>query len=1163
MNFPIVQQYKFDIDGTNPENKVDNEPITTPAGIWNRIIVPVNGPFFVDSLELTLPNGKPLVEEEDYRIFRMMGKLSEFCAKDVACIIELIKPEITDVLATYQVVGDTTLFDRGMLLLIMDAVNDDRPVWWDNVLNKPPAFPPILHGHSLIYEIVAFQDMVAMIDELISYLNNGHRDLLELKIDHITTLIDWYIDLYTKTLRNYLERHKAAYNAHGLTAEQANADLIDNYATATTTQALQGERNDLVIKPSGLKALMQEYGYNSEFYLETNIIPLSRYGSRTFIPPTIDGNFEGLGSQIEAAGMCMEPDGSITYLSNHFDGRTEGIYFSVCPNYQQKLELNYTGYKYTHPKIAADGINVNRVVHGSNHEVIMVGRPGTAGWYLGLSKGTFNPSKHVLSKVDMSPLVADLGSTDYRHQDQLSVHLMGSWIYLIQTYSGDAGPNSRKRFYRIPASAVEQGSSVTPARVKLTYVNWDGKQFTNNPEFVFAERFVNAAGRVTRCVFNFNPPTDNADNWLYRSSQTITTKVPNKANAYVLKMLSYYWTPYSNGAINSTLSGTVDIVYEFNPDTAVFTLLSKLPEPPSINMENGGPFNIDQYSGNKSGYITANWARQSAVVLPTGDILYSSSSLFSYPYAMNVFRTGYRTAYESLKLAWTIANFPGLSYQQAVSLPISPLLSSVQQAGLTYDQEGELYVANPQSSTSDKYSYHRTVTGDYAKREGITNINYPNLLSRPLGGTIKRVMIVKQTPKINITGTATQISKYGLNLGFTTFGMGSQKRFFNRAQNATWTDGTNDEDVMLVTQHTKRDNGDGTLSIVPQRQILWPAAVVNQLFNQLIPAAYKDTPDKAITIMDFSDAAEARFGSFPAIVVLNYVDKATATARALFATVRPTYSALTGIRRTVTGYSILVSTEIAIRTTQNDINNWQLRPYGGWYTTPATHVYLKDDGTFDIAFWTGLASQHNGNSGCACGVFNITKANGAINSGYLYSDEENIRAARPMIPKVGLGEAQVWNNSSGGSAYIALSGGNYYMLASCYPESGWIIYFQKEQEVVFNGVLYTLPVGTMDLRDVDPSPQNKTFYLYTLVSGGKAIYKVSAQKLEDTPFQMWIGTIKTNEKQILTLERFNVFTLNGKRVSEVRRGSAIPASSGVINSDGQIPWLRPSEIIQG
>ena len=1165
MNFPIVQQYKFDIDGSNPDNKVTNEPITTPAGIRSRIIVPVNAPFFVDSLELTHVNGQPLVEGIDYRVFRMMGKLSEFCAREVACLVELLKPELTDVLVSYHVVGETSLFDRGLLQLVLAAMNDERPVWWENVLNKPVAFPPPQHGHSLLYEIVAFQDMISMVDELIDYLTNTNKDILEIKLDHLSTLIDWYINLYTTTLTEYLNRHKGAYNAHGLTAAQANAELINNYATANITQAIQGERDDLVITPPGIKALLQEYGYNGEFYLETNVVPLSRYGSRTFIPPSIDGNFEGLGAEVETTGICMEADGSLSILNNHWDGRTEGLYFSTCPNYKLKVERIFTGFKYTHQKIIAGGQEVTRVIGGTNHEVIMVGRPGTPNWYVGLSKGTLNPAKHILSKVNMSNINAGIGigtGANYANHDKLSVHLMGNWVYFIQTYGGEAGENTFKRFFRVPRASVDAGLDVTPVAVKLTYKNWDGVQFNNVDEYKWCSMVSNNGTTVNRVVFTFIPPLPAMNNGLYRSAVAISCAVPNKANAYVLKFVSHFWTSYASGNISTSMDASPEITYEFNPDTGVMTFLSKTEEPASIDMTKGN-YNHNSAMENNTATMVASWSRQSAVALPNGDVVYGASSLYSYPHYMYILVTGMKTPYETLKLWWSKRNYPAMGYASTTEIPISPIVSGIQQMGVTYDTEGEIYTAYPQNALNTKYLYHRTVTGDYAIRPGVNNLLYPNYFSRPVGGTIKRLLAGPNTPRINITGTATQIANHALNLGFTSFGMGPEKKYWNRTQNSTWTDGTSDNDIQLVTAHNKRDNGDGTISLIPTKQVLWPAAIVNQLKN-LIPAAYRNSPTISVNVVDFSDGPESKFGAFPALIQLYYVDIVTATARQMFLTVRPTYSAAVGIKRTVTGYTVLASQEAAVMGTQQNVAAWGNYFLGGVSGSLAkADIYLNDNGTMDVDILSGLASQHNGNNSVAAARFNINKTTGAIVSGSVYNYQEAMQSGRHAVPKVGMAQNIFWGTAAGGSALVAYVGSNMYMLASCYPESGWLVYFQKEQSVVFNGTEYTLPQGTIDLRDVDPAPANKTFYLYCQVKENKAEYQVSTQKLEDTPFHIWIGKIQTNEKQILTLERFNVFTLNGKRVSETRRGSAIPASSGSVLSEGQIPWLTSAEIIPG
>ncbi len=38
MNFPMVPEYQFDIDGTNKENEIDNEPVPLEKSKYNKVI---------------------------------------------------------------------------------------------------------------------------------------------------------------------------------------------------------------------------------------------------------------------------------------------------------------------------------------------------------------------------------------------------------------------------------------------------------------------------------------------------------------------------------------------------------------------------------------------------------------------------------------------------------------------------------------------------------------------------------------------------------------------------------------------------------------------------------------------------------------------------------------------------------------------------------------------------------------------------------------------------------------------------------------------------------------------------------------------------------------------------------------------------------------------
>lgn len=135
------------------------------------------------------------------------------------------------------------------------------------------------------------------------------------------------------------------------------------------------------------------------------------------------------------------------------------------------------------------------------------------------------------------------------------------------------------------------------------------------------------------------------------------------------------------------------------------------------------------------------------------------------------------------------------------------------------------------------------------------------------------------------------------------------------------------------------------------------------------------------------------------------------------------------------------------------------------------------------------------------------------------------------------------------------------LVGSVYPQVGWAIFFKSDITATFNGKQYLLPAGVIDLRDVDASPANKVFYVYAMLKNDIPIYEVTQEKRLENAFNVWAAKVTTNASQILTIERFNVFTINGSRISEIKRGNSIPASSGLVNAEGQLPWLRSDEML--
>lgn len=127
-------------------------------------------------------------------------------------------------------------------------------------------------------------------------------------------------------------------------------------------------------------------------------------------------------------------------------------------------------------------------------------------------------------------------------------------------------------------------------------------------------------------------------------------------------------------------------------------------------------------------------------------------------------------------------------------------------------------------------------------------------------------------------------------------------------------------------------------------------------------------------------------------------------------------------------------------------------------------------------------------------------------------------------------------------------------LASQKAAEGWVVYFSEDTPVVINGTYYVLPVGNVDLRTILADASNRTFYVYVRVTGGVAGYVISATTLAESNTNMLVGTVTTNATQIVSIAAEKVTRLGNVRISATSRGSAIPVSTGLPRNTDKLAW---------
>lgn len=1184
MHFPILREYQEDLEGLNPENKIYDEPKSTPAGIWSRIIVPDHAPFFTKTLTVKAPNGKPLDLGVHYQIFSIMPRLTDLAGQSVACFIELLDPDLTDVLLDYHVVGEYSLIDNRMLQMIFSAVNDDRPVFWENLKNKPVVFPPRLHSHSLIRTVVCWQDTLEVMDLYLAMKAANGREPTQIRIDHFYDLLTHYINVYSEMLTEFLTRHMRTNNEHGLTALQVNLEKVDNFETANSGNVLQA-RSDMHLTPQGLETIIENYGFDSSQYLKTGLLPISRFGNTNFIPANIDGSFEGFGGFSETAAITLESDGSMAYLWNRFDGRTKGLYYSVLTDSEDPAtgQLLYTGYKYNHPRINIDGAVVNTVAQGSGEDVILVGDSDSEMYYIGVTNGSLDPAKHVYSPINLTGLLGAIFTNPGSRRVSeifpwLSIALIGPWIYIFHTASTGTpqaapyvGQDMRfKFFYRVNLADVKAQIPVTPVHQNVSFMDAEGVQWNNSPYFRWCDHIKDGNGFTTKCLFPF-AQASNGMIGMYRSSPILVAENPTVPGQYAMKFMIAFYASIVGATLNNSFTYVPEINYNFDPNTGVMSLTSATPVfTVDFNVVGGTP---TQYLQNRAMYnATFFYKNQGGNVLADGRYAASGSPGFEgFPRAALVVNIpGTHTRHTTISRLWGLAkDFVTFSWNEILT---SPLASSINVRHHAYVPTGEFYVAAGQRQQIYSKPFFKTISGRFAVRPEVTNIPLGTVTSRPLTGDIRPVNAPVGIGMATVVFNTNELSNYGVDVGDGAFCMNSQTKDFDRSTIGTaWPANTaNPNDVLLVANHNNRIEADGTVTIVPTLEVLYPEAIVNALKNEIqFPAMAARF--KLIVICDPTySAMSARAGWLPVCVCVQYAPTGGADINTLystFMTIQPTYAAVNG-RYQVTGYTVLDKVH-GVGQGQAVPLQPTARIYGAvlnYETASSNHGpmrvrYYLNGNNLQVYFGSGIMSYTPGDSYALDWQFSYNDRNTRRWSSNLRQDTSTGVPTVCVTPDNGIGRAWAWGPITGGAATIQQGPVNNALVGSVYPQTGWVIFFKTDINVIFNGRPFVLPAGSVDLRDIDPAPQNKTFYIYAFLRDGAAQYEITTLKRLESQYQLWVGKVTTNASQILTIDRYNVIAMNGHRISELKRGNSIPASSGLVVEEGQIPWFYQSEIL--
>lgn len=235
----------LDITGTNPANKIVDEPHTLAPGLQVRSVAPNLGPFFGESIIVKNDSGVVLTRGTHYQLVELHQEASLKYGKEIFSVILIINTTVSsNVTVTYQALGGHYTYNDNSIVNLYNAViTDNRPVNWANVINKPDQYPPTIHNH-LIEDIYGFEAVVDYLERIKRAITLGQTSIVLEIIRELqgTTTISVIPGTYTKVNVDDVGRVLSGENpttlaGYGITDAYTKSEIDNTFSGSYYTKA--------------------------------------------------------------------------------------------------------------------------------------------------------------------------------------------------------------------------------------------------------------------------------------------------------------------------------------------------------------------------------------------------------------------------------------------------------------------------------------------------------------------------------------------------------------------------------------------------------------------------------------------------------------------------------------------------------------------------------------------------------------------------------------------------------------------------------------------------------------------------------------------------------------------------------------------------------------
>jgi len=1170
MNVPFIEKYPFDPTGLAATNLVPLERHTVDPSGKTKILAALEGPFFVDSLSITDSVGATLEKWVDYQPVHLFPEATKATGgKACTGFIRLKNESLAgDLFLNYQVVGGQYRYNTMALVdLLWAAIHDGRAVLWQNITNLPATFPPSYHTHDIYTDTYGWDARTAFVTWIAETLGVGNVNAayqgFEAKRQGVLAEIT---ALGSAFIANVDQHEARLVNPHVDTKKLLGYSALQNFATASDLQALEGTRGDLRLTVKGASDILSNAleSYQTSL-MHQGVLPVTRFGNLNFLEPDVSGSFEGA-SMIDVFDRyvaLVENDGTLIRLRPGTNGSTVGLYYDYISNIHRdtgNAEVVYTNNRYRPSSLNQNYIPARLVNCDSN---VMVGQmypiaafdPTNVKWWVALTNGTLDVSKHNCAEIANPTFTQADGSTQTIDAQWGYAFLAGSRVYVLQranypngnnlisgTLSGTAPLELMIGYLNV--ADVIAGGSVNFTQITTWNTNNQGVNHANGNIQLYSS-LIGAIGADSPVVYGGNNTLHCImRDWL---GSTFTATVGTDGLLHVvfdidleldmnnvsqLQYFVYRLTIDPTAKTAVVLDTLVKEVITDNP-TATFTIAP---------LTNGNGLNYDNFG---NGYPGIQWdARISKYITSKG-------------LSIATVRTGLKALCISkingfTTVADVLSNPGAFTYTLLKNLPDAAVYGS---AVTTNQRSPMLFPGN--------------VLAFYNSD--------PSLGARWC-----------RTPLVGNPTFAYNIIGIGAINGFApssdrAFGVNPQQQ----RTVITEIDGSN-----IVTHMSAPSDfflsglREITADCVMSGELdVSQGELDAQAARLLAQWGYSGLPF-------FAELFIPKDVGCPVLLkVLTYVQMLVSGTQSsigvsLIATV--TFAG-NRLATTFTGFTANVADSLRhIYTPQQGVLTGGVNGVGHNYYLTNVIIY-KLNGEYLITLG-GSGGWSVTGPGFVQGVDILKASNGAIsgNASSFYTVDPYINeySQAPIalpgqgfylgIPQISTVQGQQapgtyalpgFKTPTAPSALIAYHLGTDYatlvdlkntahwvnpiVFVSQEIEQGWIVYFAEAIPLILNGHEYSLASTSIDLRTISASPANTTFYVYAqTIDTTHAQYVISTVELTADVSRLYLGTVVTNGVQIVSINVTKRSGLGKYQISTTLMGSSIPVSTGLPSQVG-------------